>query len=471
MKEMKKRRKNILSILMAILITIIAVPISPSMTSEAASKNPAKVTGLKKSKATESAITVKYKKAKRATGYQVRLYSSKGKYIKAVSTKKTSATIKSLMPSTTYKFRVRAYRKLKSGRKTNTYYSGLSKTVKIKTAATKKPGSVSGLKKSKATENAITVTYKKASRASGYQVRLYTSKGKYVKTVTTTKTSASIKSLKPSTTYKFRVRAYRKLKSGRKTNTYYSGLSKTVNIKTAAHKHVWKAHKKLVKAASTEKIYDMLPERKVGGLGSSGLNDITDYAVYRNAGGTMKSNVWFDSYVPEVEYNVYLATNGQTDYLVDSSAYHKMVMNDLPWFEGNTTDGYEAIKLLAPFKVTVRKGAIGLDKNGSPYSYYEWFRKRYDGIYHPEEAKKIMDEYAKDVVGLPPSAVEKWFAENRGKVANYENCYNNFIPMVGGKSISISIPTGQVTKQVVATVKTPAQYKTDYYYCSCGKRK
>lgn len=83
-------------------------------------------------------------------------------------------------------------------------------------AAAKEPGTVKGLKAKAASESSIKLTWKRASNASGYRVyRVDPESGKTKRIATTTRTSYTVKNLKPNAVYTYQVRAYSK--SGKKT--------------------------------------------------------------------------------------------------------------------------------------------------------------------------------------------------------------------------------------------------------------
>lgn len=106
--------------------------------------------------------------------------------------------------------------------------------VTAEAATVKKPAKVTSVKKSTATATSIKVTYKKASRAKGYQVQYSTkSNMKSAKTVKTKKTSATISKLKANTTYYIRVRAYN---TSSKKKTQYGAWSAKIKVKTEVAK-------------------------------------------------------------------------------------------------------------------------------------------------------------------------------------------------------------------------------------------
>ena len=102
-------------------------------------------------------------------------------------------------------------------------YTAASKKITI----TVKPKKVSGVK-AKAAKKKVTVSWKKAAKAAGYQVQYSTSKNfKNAKKVTVSKTSNLLKNMKSKKTYYIRVCAYAKNGAKKVTGAY----SKTVNVK------------------------------------------------------------------------------------------------------------------------------------------------------------------------------------------------------------------------------------------------
>ena len=78
----------------------------------------------------------------------------------------------------------------------------------------------------------IKASWKSVTGASGYKVELLNSKGKVVKSVTTTKTSYTFKKLSKVTTYKIRVTAYKTIDK----KAVYSSVSTTITTSTAPAK-------------------------------------------------------------------------------------------------------------------------------------------------------------------------------------------------------------------------------------------
>lgn len=184
---------------------------------------PANVTGLKKTAATTSTVSLAWSKVSGATGYTVYSYNtSTKKYTKIASTKNLSYKVSSLKAGTAYVYSVRAYRTVSS----KTYYSGYSSRVTLSTL----PAKPTGLKKTAAATDSISVSWTKVTGATGYKLQYSTSKtfSSGVKTVTQTGVSKTVTSLNPDTTYYFRVYAYRTV-SG---TTYTSAVSSVVSAAT-----------------------------------------------------------------------------------------------------------------------------------------------------------------------------------------------------------------------------------------------
>lgn len=183
--------------------------------------NEKKIQNFKINKNYTTKVKLTWTKEKEAQGYQIYQYKSKKwkrvATIKSGSTK--SKTITKLKPGTSYKFRIRAYKK-QNGMTIYTKYT----TLKVMTKPSKvKVASVSAGKKQ------ATLKWKKI-KASGYEIQCCTSK-KFKKNVTKktvkkTKKTATVKKLKGGKTYYVRIRAYSKV-NGKK---YYGAWSKVTKV-------------------------------------------------------------------------------------------------------------------------------------------------------------------------------------------------------------------------------------------------
>lgn len=133
--------------------------------------DPDEVENLKASKKTTTSVTLKWSKEKRATGYQVYMYdSTQKKYVRKVTVKGTTATIKNLKAGTTYKFKVRAYFKPEEKR----YYGEFSDVLSVKTSGTVKKSSSSSslIGTSKAGTLALNHAGLKKSQVREYECKL-----------------------------------------------------------------------------------------------------------------------------------------------------------------------------------------------------------------------------------------------------------------------------------------------------------
>ena len=110
-------------------VTVITVKAGNIVKNVTIKVKPSKVTSLKKKTVSGNKVKLTWKKQKNVSGYKVYRYNAKTKKYKLCkSTKKNTVTLTKLKKNTTYKFKVRAYKK--SG---STYvYGSYSKTIKVK---------------------------------------------------------------------------------------------------------------------------------------------------------------------------------------------------------------------------------------------------------------------------------------------------------------------------------------------------
>ena len=101
---------------------------------------PDEVDNVKVSAKTKTSVTLSWSPVKRATGYQVYIYStSKGKFVRKTAVTGTTATISGRKEGTNYKFKVRAYFKEADG---TSRYSEWSDVISVTTSGTvSKPAS------------------------------------------------------------------------------------------------------------------------------------------------------------------------------------------------------------------------------------------------------------------------------------------------------------------------------------------
>ena len=168
---------------------------------------PYKTVGMKCGGKTSDSITLQWDKNTSASGYELQKYDgSKWVAIKTLtSNTDTSFTVTNLAPSTTYKFRLRAYKSFGSVAKSYSEFTALNVTTR--------PYTTTGLKCSSKTNVSINLQWDKNTSASGYELQKYDgSKWETIKTFTSNAdTSFNVTGLKASTTFKFRLRAFKAL--------------------------------------------------------------------------------------------------------------------------------------------------------------------------------------------------------------------------------------------------------------------
>lgn len=148
---------------------------------------------------TASTVTLSWSKASGVSGYQIQQYS-KNTWKSIGTTAKTTYTVKKLTTGTTYKFRVRAYKK--SGKKL--VYGKASATVSAKPVCI----APTSFKASVLSPTSVKFTWKGVSSASGYKLQKYSGK-KWVDVSKTTKTYLTLSKLSTGVTVKYRVLAYK----------------------------------------------------------------------------------------------------------------------------------------------------------------------------------------------------------------------------------------------------------------------
>ena len=164
----------------------------------------AKVTGFKVKSKTNVSANLQWDKNTSASGYELQKYDgSKWVTIKAfTSNTNTSFNVTGLKASTTYKFRLRAYKALTNA---NSYseFTGLNVNTR--------PYTTTGMKCSSKTNVSANLQWNKNRSADGYVLDKYDgSKWVTIKTFTSnTNTSFNVTGLKASKTFKFRLRAYK----------------------------------------------------------------------------------------------------------------------------------------------------------------------------------------------------------------------------------------------------------------------
>lgn len=201
--------------------TFILTVINSAVTDDVTVDN---VTNFTSTNATDSSLTLAWDKNSKADGYTVEIYKG-GKWNEIYSGADTSCTAKDLRASSTYTFRIRAY-KASGG---TTYYSDYVRLA-AKTAESSGVSNVTSFRKISATSSELIIGWAKNNSAEGYIVEQYKG-GKWtevLRTCTNNTVGFIAGDLKAGTTYTFRIRAY---KTSGDTVIYsnYTRLAATTN--------------------------------------------------------------------------------------------------------------------------------------------------------------------------------------------------------------------------------------------------
>ena len=176
---------------------------------------PYTTTGMKCSSKTNVSVNLQWNKNTSANGYVLERYNGK-KWITVktfTSNANTSFNVKGLKASTTFKFRLRAYKNFGSAKE----YSAFT-YLNVNT----RPYTTTGMKCSSKTNVSVNLRWNKNTSANGYVLDKYDgSKWVTIKTFTSNaNTSFNVKGLKASTTFKFRLRAYKNFGSAKEYSAF-----------------------------------------------------------------------------------------------------------------------------------------------------------------------------------------------------------------------------------------------------------
>ena len=176
---------------------------------------PYTTTGMKCSSKTDVSANLQWDKNTSASGYELQKYDgSKWVTIKTfTSNENTSFNVTGLKASTTFKFRLRAYKNFGSAKE----YSAFT-YLDVNTI----PYTTTGMKCSSKTNVSVNLQWDKNIGASGYELQKYDgSKWETIKTFTSNEnTSFNVTGLKASATFKFRLRAYKNFGSAKEYSAF-----------------------------------------------------------------------------------------------------------------------------------------------------------------------------------------------------------------------------------------------------------
>ncbi len=202
---------------------------------------PSKVTNLKSSKKTYNSITLSWNKINNVTGYKIYRYDKKSNSYKYLATAKTNSyTDKSLKASSTYSYRVRAYKDSLNG--------SYSNTIDVKTSPNYAP-KVTGLKLKTQKSDSLTISWNKINNVTGYKVYRYdvkTESYKLIKTISDASTTSYTNSkLTSATKYLYKVRSYKIVNNKTHNGDYSSSLAATTKPPTPTVKLTSPSTKKI----------------------------------------------------------------------------------------------------------------------------------------------------------------------------------------------------------------------------------
>lgn len=181
-----------------------------------------KTVGLKVTAKTYSSVSLSWKAVKDAEGYQVYQHGKNG-WTKVAETKKTSCTVKGLVWSGNYAYRVRAYATVDK----KEVYGAFSSVVKVTTKAVSKPGKVRKPIASWKEKDKLKISWNKAADATKYEVYQKTGNGSYKRVKTVTGQSVILSNLNRKKTYQFKIRAVKTVNE----KSRYGSFSSVVKVK------------------------------------------------------------------------------------------------------------------------------------------------------------------------------------------------------------------------------------------------
>ena len=176
---------------------------SSKLTVKTKAASVSQVKNLKLASVNEKGYRITWDKISSVSGYQVCEYDASGeKQISSTYTSNNYIDIKAKSTDKSYKYSVRAYIKTSDGNKYGAYSS--------KITACTKPALPTKLEGAQNSNSGISLKWNAVSGASGYEVYFYDAvNGKWVYEGASTKASYTVKGLKNTSHYKYRVRAYK----------------------------------------------------------------------------------------------------------------------------------------------------------------------------------------------------------------------------------------------------------------------
>ena len=166
---------------------------------------------------TNNSVTISWNKINGATGYWVYRYDTvKKTWVRIKAVTGTSYTYTGLSAGTSYKFTVKPYRTVGNSTVTSTGFNTVTQVTKLP--------KVTGVQATAASKTAVSLKWNKTSGAAGYYVYRYDAvKKSWIRIATVKGTSYTAGGLKSNTSYKFCVKAYKKVGAVTVTSVAASG--------------------------------------------------------------------------------------------------------------------------------------------------------------------------------------------------------------------------------------------------------
>ena len=157
---------------------------------------------------TENKATLSWSKATNATRYNVYVSENYGDFRYYTSTSSTSYTLSDLYSNTSYRVKVEGYTTV-NGKEFTGDCSNIKSFTTDDYEYNNVPAKVSNLKVSNITKNKATLSWSKATNATGYNIYVSEDGGRFNYYASTSSTSYTLSNLYSSTDYEIRVEGYR----------------------------------------------------------------------------------------------------------------------------------------------------------------------------------------------------------------------------------------------------------------------
>ena len=200
---------------------------------------PNQITSLTSSNKTYSSIKLSWDKMDNIDGYKIYKYNASSKSYKYLTTinnnDTTTYTDNSLLPSSKYSYKIRAYKVVNS----KTYNGVYSNIINVTTSPYYAP-KIMGLKLKIRNTNSLTISWKKANDVTGYRIYRYDVKSKSYKLIKNISNNSTISytdsKLESATNYIYKIKSYKVINGKNYYSDYSSSLKSTTKPLTPSIK-------------------------------------------------------------------------------------------------------------------------------------------------------------------------------------------------------------------------------------------